>query len=114
MLRYTGDLVDNGFCPLVYPEGHRTPDGELQEFKAGIGFMALQLRVPIVPVYLEGTFEVYSVHHPRPRRGSVRVSFGRPIRFSPGLGYDAVARELEEAVRSLKEEAGARPPKGAT
>ncbi len=114
VLRYTGDLADNGFCPLVYPEGHRTPDGELQEFKAGIGFMALQLRVPIVPVYLEGTFEVYSVHHPRPRRGSVRVSFGSPVRFSPGLGYGAVSRELEEAVRSLKEEAGARPPKGAT
>ena len=109
VLRYTGDLVDSGFCPLVYPEGHRSPDGKLQEFKAGIGFMALHLRVPIVPVYLGGTFEVYSVHHPRPRRGNVRVSFGSPIRFSPELGYDGVAREVEEAIRSLKQGVGESP-----
>ncbi len=115
VLRYTGDLVDDGYCPLVYPEGHRSPNGKLQEFKAGIGFMALHLRVPIVPVYLGGTFEVYSVHHSRPRRGSVQVSFGRPIRFSPGLGYEGVAREVEAVIRSLKR--GAEPvspqaPKG--
>ena len=109
VLRYTGDLLDSGFCPLVYPEGHRSPDGKLQEFKGGIGFMALHLRVPIVPVYLGGTFDVYSVHHQRPRRGSVRVSFGSPIRFSPGLGYDGVAREVEAAIRSLKQEAVAGP-----
>ena len=104
VLRYTGGLVDGGFCPLVYPEGHRSPDGKLQEFKGGIGFMALHLRVPIVPVYLGGTFDVYSVHHRRPRRGGVQVSFGSPISFSPGLGYDAVAREVEAAIRSLKQE----------
>jgi len=108
VLRYTGDLVDSGFCPLVYPEGHRSPDGKLQEFKGGIGFMALHLRVQIVPVYLGGTFDVYSVHHRRPRRGSFRVSFGSPIRFRPGLGYDGLAREVGAAIQGLKQQLVAR------
>jgi len=50
-LNYTGELIKRGYCPLVFPEGMRSPDGSLQAFRPGIGMMAVRLRVSIVPIY---------------------------------------------------------------
>jgi long-chain acyl-CoA synthetase len=96
-LNYTGELINRGFCPLVFPEGKRSPDGKLQPFRPGIGMMALRLRVPIVPVHLDGLHEVYSVHDSWPRRGPVRVSFGKPLIFTSGT-YEEIAEEVREHV----------------
>lgn len=105
-LRYTGELVDAGFCPLVYPEGRLTPDGTLQRFQAGIGLMPQQLEVPVVPAYLEGLFEIMSVHDSWPRRGAVRVEFGPPIVALEGEAYARLAERVEESFRRMA--AGAR------
>lgn len=105
-LRYTGELVDAGFCPLVYPEGRLTPDGALQRFQAGIGLMQQQLEVPVVPVYLEGLFEILSVHDSWPRRGAVRVAFGPPVDVLKGEAYTRLAERVEESFRGMA--AGAR------
>ena len=58
-LKYTGELIDEGYCPLVFPEGARTTDGTMQPFKTGIGLMATRLRVPVVPIHIAGLFEIY-------------------------------------------------------
>jgi 1-acyl-sn-glycerol-3-phosphate acyltransferase len=100
-LRYTGELIDRGYCPLVFPEGERTPSGRMLPFKSGIGLMARRLGVPIVPVYLEGVYEVYSMHHEWPAPGRVVVSFGRPLRFEASGDYLEAARVVEAAVRAL-------------
>jgi 1-acyl-sn-glycerol-3-phosphate acyltransferase len=100
-LRYTGELIDAGYCPLVYPEGLRSPDGTMKPFRSGIGMMASQLRVPVVPVHVRGTFEVYSVHHENPQPGPVHVRFGAPLRFETGEDYAAIARQIQEAVAQL-------------
>lgn len=60
-LRYTGELVEAGYCPLVYPEGKLTSDGHRQPFQAGIGLMSLRLEVSVVPVYLQRLFDVISL-----------------------------------------------------
>ena len=101
-LRYTGELADDGFCPLVFPEGRRSPDGEIHRFEGGIGLMALKLDLPVVPVHLEGLHEIYSVHHEWPEPGSVRVKFGAPLDLSAMADYRAVAEEVEKAVRALE------------
>ncbi|MCY4595392.1 MAG: AMP-binding protein [Bryobacterales bacterium] len=100
-LRYTGELVDAGFCPLVYPEGRLTPDGSLQPFQPGIGLMAQRLEVPVVPVYLHGLFDVMSVHDSWPRRGSVRVEFGSPIDSVQGEKYVQLAQRVEASFRRM-------------
>ena len=76
-LRYTEELVEAGYCPLVYPEGRLTPDGSLQPFQPGIGLMSLRLEVPGVPVYLHGLFDVMSLHDSRPRGGPSASNSGR-------------------------------------
>src|SRR5262249_38881124 len=100
-LRYTGELINRGFCPLVFPEGNRTRDGAMLPFRPGIGMMAVRLRVPIVPVRIRGLYEIYSIHDSWPRRGPVEVSFGQALRFSEGIGYEEVAKVLAAEVRKL-------------
>jgi len=100
-LKYTGELIDEGYCPLVYPEGKRTPDGTLQPFKTGIGLMATRLRVPVVPIHLTGLFEIYSIHHDWPQRGPVKVTFGTPLHFEQEHDEVAATRMIEEAIHEL-------------
>ncbi|MDE0622000.1 MAG: AMP-binding protein [Bryobacterales bacterium] len=100
-LRYTGELVEAGFCPLVYPEGILTPDGSLQRFQPGIGLMSQRLEVPVVPVHLQGLFDVMSVHDSWPRRGSVRVEIGAPLDPVKGEPYARLAARVEASFRQM-------------
>ena len=100
-LRYTGELVAAGFCPLVYPEGGLTPDGSLQRCQAGIGLMSLRLEVPVVPVHLDGLFDVMSMHDSWPRRGSARIEFGSPVVPGEGEDYVQLARRIETSLRRM-------------
>ena len=100
-LNYTGDLIRRGYCPLVFPEGERTPDGSLHAFRPGIGMMAIRLGVPVVPIRIEGLYETYSVRDSWPRRGPVRVSFGQPHEFSTET-YENAAQQLHQAVQALR------------
>jgi long-chain acyl-CoA synthetase len=99
-LNYTGELIKRGYCPLVFPEGMRTPDGKMQPFRPGIGMMAIRLGVPIVPIYIEGLYEIYSIQDSWPKRGLVRVSFGQPHEFTQET-YEKAAEELHRAVQDL-------------
>lgn len=100
-LKYTGELIGLGYCPLVYPEGKRTPDGTLQPFKSGIGLMATRLRTPVVPVHLRGLFEIYSIHDSWPRRGKVHVRFGAPLHLEQERDEAAATRAIEEAITKM-------------
>jgi len=100
-IRYMGELVEEGQSIMIFPEGRRTPTGEILPFQEGIGLIALALRVPIVPVRLEGMLEIlpHGSHLPRP--GRVVVKFGPPLTFDESASYQDIARRVEEAVRSL-------------
>jgi long-chain acyl-CoA synthetase len=100
-LEYTADLVNRGYCPIVFPEGLRTPDGKIHGFRPGIGMMAVRLRVPVVPIRLSGLYEIYSIHDSWPRRGPVRVSIGKPLSFRADMSYDEAAHRVEDIVRHL-------------
>ena len=100
-LHYSGELIDAGYSILIFPEGTRTETGQLLPFRPGIGLMARQLGVPVVPVRLRGLFEIFPATASWPRLGKVSVSFGEPIRAQPGESYQAVAARVEAAVRAL-------------
>ncbi|MBK8314229.1 MAG: 1-acyl-sn-glycerol-3-phosphate acyltransferase [Acidobacteria bacterium] len=63
----------------IYPEGHRTFDGMLHEFKQGAAILATELNLPIVPVALDGTYKVLPRDSSRIRLAKVKIRFGRPI-----------------------------------
>ena len=99
-LDYTGELIKRGLCPLVFPEGARTPDGNIHPFRPGIGMMAIRLGIPVVPIYIEGLYDIYSIRDSWPKRGPVRVSFAKPHRFAHEK-YEDAAGQLQNAVQSL-------------
>ena len=99
-LRYIGDVLGEGFSVLIFPEGHRTDAGEIDRFRPGIGMIASRLGVPVVPVRIDGLNEVLPPSWRMARPGRVRVAFGMPMRLT-GDDYEALARQVEEAVRAL-------------
>lgn len=98
---YAGQSVDRGHNLLVFPEGGRTRDGTIQPFRAGIGLLALGLNLPVVPVRIDGLFELKQAHRWFTRPGRVRVTVGAPVRFQPGTQPEEIALELQRRVASL-------------
>jgi long-chain acyl-CoA synthetase len=66
----------------IYPEGQRSLDGELQEFKKGAAILATELKVPIVPVALDGPYRIWPRKSRRFRLAKVSITFGKPIEAS--------------------------------
>jgi long-chain acyl-CoA synthetase len=99
-LRYIGTLIEDGHSLLIYPEGKRTLAGEINPFRPGIGMIAARLRVPVVPVRLDGLDKVLHQSWKMAKPGPVRVVFGQPLHLT-GDDYPALAREVEDAVRIL-------------
>jgi long-chain acyl-CoA synthetase len=70
-------------------------------FKDGVGLLAVEMAVPVVPVWLEGIGRVLPKGSRLPRPAPVTVRFGPPLRFCPGTPYPVATKAIEEAVRSL-------------
>ncbi len=102
-LRYMGELTSQGWCVLIFPEGDRTHAGELHPFRPGVAMLASHVRVPVVPVRIEGLERVLHRDARWPSHGKVKVAFGAPLTLQ-GDDYAASAKELEEAVRQLAAE----------
>ncbi|MSO55921.1 MAG: hypothetical protein EXQ55_03225 [Acidobacteria bacterium] len=99
-LRYAGELLSDGYSILIFPEGKRSDHGEINPFRPGIAMMAARLRVPVVPVRVEGIDKV--LHHTwkMARPGRVTVSFGAPLHLT-GEDYEGLTSQVEDAVRKL-------------
>ena len=98
---FAGDLADRGWNILVFPEGKTTDDGKMSSFRAGIGLLAKQLNVPVVPMYLDGLFDLKKGNLIFARPGHVQVNIGNPVRFGPEQDPNDIARELERLVLEL-------------
>ena len=94
---YAGACVDRGESVLVFPEGRRAPRGQMHmdPFKAGIGILAHELNIPVVPVKLEGLYELKRRQQYFADPGMVRVIFGEPLTFTPDITPTTIAQELE-------------------
>ena len=71
-----------GNAIILFPEGTRTKDGQLQPARSGIGLTVIKSTAPVVPVRVFGTFEAYGRNHKLPRPRRVVVKYGRPLDFA--------------------------------
>lgn len=78
-LKETLRRLKGGDMVLIFPEGTRTRDGELQPLKPGFCAVARRSKVPLVPVALDGAFDVWPRRSPLPRGGRLAVVIGEPI-----------------------------------
>ncbi|HVA25400.1 MAG TPA: lysophospholipid acyltransferase family protein [Chloroflexota bacterium] len=86
---------------LLFPEGTRSLDGQMAEFKAGIGLLAVELGIHVLPVHIHGVFAMLPKGQRWPQRGRMRVSFGPPLLFGPHESYASATAAIEHAVRDL-------------
>jgi len=99
---YAGESVDRGYSVLVFPEGEYTPDGQVQPFRTGIGLLVESLRLPVVPMRIDGLFELKRAGKRMAPPGAVRVSLGAPVEFEPETDAGEITRRLEASVRRLE------------
>jgi 1-acyl-sn-glycerol-3-phosphate acyltransferase len=108
-------MQQTGGSLILYPEGTRSQDGKLQAFKSGAALFAIELDVPVVPAYIEGTHHILPKGHYVPRAGPVTVRFGEPVALAPPqLGElprerrRRAVEQLTQNIRMLGSQRGAR------
>lgn len=101
-LEYVGELVDRGWNVAIAPEGRISTDGRLQDFKSGIGLLAVNLDAPVIPIKLVDLAGTVPLHAKWPRKHSqVTVRIGRPMTFSRGTDYVSATEELHRTMEDL-------------
>lgn len=97
----------SGGIVTLFPEGTRSADGSMGPLKHGIAVLVERAGVPVVPVGLAGTFEVWPRSRPIPRPHPIRVHFGRTIypEDLSGLGTEAITTLIAERLREAREAA---------
>jgi len=95
--------MDRGFHVLVFPEGKRTPDGQMHAFQRGSGLLWKELQCDALPVYLDGLWVSTGANAKWFRSGKVSTHAGRMIALQSETDPAAATELLEERVRSLRE-----------
>jgi 1-acyl-sn-glycerol-3-phosphate acyltransferase len=81
-------ILDEGSLLGIYPEGTRSPNGTLYRGKTGLARMAMEAKVPILPVAMIGTYEIQPPGQLRPGLRRVGIRIGRPLDFSRYEGLE--------------------------
>jgi 1-acyl-sn-glycerol-3-phosphate acyltransferase len=109
------DRLLGGAAIIVFPEGTRTRDGQLQPARAGVGLMVIKSSVAVIPTRVFGTYAAYGRRHRFPRPYRLAVKYGQPLYFQ-GLRaeaqtcsktrlkeiYQQVANEILSAISKLQ------------
>ncbi|UCD15579.1 MAG: AMP-binding protein, partial [Candidatus Omnitrophota bacterium] len=107
-------ILENKKVLCIFPEGTRSVDGQLKEFKKGIGILTKELDAKIIPVYIKGSYQAWkpSVLFPRPH--PIKVTFGKPrskeqlketglLLNKDADTYQAISLGIRQEVAKLKE-----------
>jgi len=101
------ELLSQGKKLILFPEGNRSPDGELQILERGLAFLVQKAQCRIIPAYIDGTYKAW----PRDRKfpklfGKMVVVFGSPIEWDESLDKKAaqahITHATEASIRNLK------------
>jgi long-chain acyl-CoA synthetase len=101
--RFAGESVDRGYSVLIFPEGevNNSEEGHMAPFQPGIGLLAENLGIPMVPIRLDGVWQMKRERRRLANFGEITVRIGAPIAFASGTAPDEIARRLESIVKSL-------------
>lgn len=88
-----------GMILNIYPEGHRTFDGNLHDFKLGAAILATEMNLPIVPVAIDGAWKVLPRDSNRLRLARVTIQFGKPI--APSGNYQEMTDKVRDSIQKM-------------
>jgi 1-acyl-sn-glycerol-3-phosphate acyltransferase len=98
------EILD-GEALAFFPEGTRSPDGEIGRIRPGIALLIRRTKVPVVPVAIDGAFDCWPRHRKVFKPGRVRIVVGEPITFPARAKRDEILGILRESLVALREEA---------
>jgi 1-acyl-sn-glycerol-3-phosphate acyltransferase len=108
MLHAALSLLQGGGLFGIYPEGTRSPDGRLYRGRVGIGWLALNSGLPVIPVAMSGTDRVLPPGQKIPRVAKIRITVGEPLTFekyrdlaSPARQRRAITDEVMQSIQAL-------------
>ena len=108
-IRRFHDIVASGKPIGIFPEGTRTLTGEVQPGKKGSGMLVYNARVPVIPVYIAGTFECFPKGKSWPRPGRTSVTFGPAVELGElylekpeKATYRRIVERLMESIEGLR------------
>src|SRR5712692_26700 len=93
-LKRASHLLTRGWSLLIYPEGTRSTSGRMGTFKGGAALLAIQHQVPLVPIKLEGAYQILPKGRYVPHRGNVVVKIGESLRFAEGEDYREAIKQV--------------------
>ncbi len=98
---FAGEAMDRGYNIMIFPEGERTKHGAINHFRPGTGLLIQQLDAFVVPMRIDGLWELKQENRYFARFGEVCVTIGEPIRYANRLPPEEVSADLERRVRAL-------------
>jgi len=98
---FAGEAIDRGYNLLIFPEGQRTKHGGINPFMPGTGLLISQLDAPVLPIRIDGLWELKQAHKHFAWPGQVSVTIGAPVRYSNQHEPAEIARDLAERVKAL-------------
>lgn len=95
----------SGMPLFVFPEGARTPNGELQTFLSGAAYLAIRAQVPLVPIALSGVYDLLPIHTHHFFPGDLTLSVGDPIDTTgmTARQTDELTARLRDTIESLRQ-----------
>ena len=112
-MRQAAAVIESGKVVLIFPEGTRQPDGQLNEFKPLVGKLALDTDTDILPVYIDGAYDSMPKGAVLPKKRGITIRIGPPLEIDqlkrltagmkPGLAARRIAELSREAVAALRD-----------
>lgn len=101
--RFAGESADRGYSLLVFPEGevNNSEDGRMAPFQNGIGLLAENLRLPIIPMRLDGVWQMKKERRRLAHSGEITVHIGAPVIFPRETPPEEIASRLGSVVLAL-------------
>lgn len=105
-LTRAGEIVRAGTSLVVFPEGTRSPDGRVQPFKKGPFVVAMEARVPVVPIAIAGAFALSPKQRLEVHRGTIHVAVGEAVLPGDFADKNALLREVRRRIIELHRSLG--------
>lgn len=90
-------ILKKGNNMVIFPEGARSRDGRVMNFKKSFAIISKELDIPVVPVVIEGAYEKFSIGSKFPKPGKIKLKFLKPI-YPSGMDYDAITTRAQEEI----------------
>ncbi len=99
-IRAASEVMDRGLHMTVFPEGTRSSDGKMRKMKKGPFYLAEESGVPVIPVTIAGSYEMWPKHRFKVTPGPVTLTFHPPITVAQAGGREALMQAVGAAIAS--------------